>query len=120
MKQVLTELLTWLRVIIRQTLTEKEHDELDEWITASDENQVLFEELTDPVTIERGLNEMEKVNVQVAMERLKSKIRFTDQKVASGKKRWISYSAAASIIIAIGLVIFLWRTEKLKQVKQRS
>ena len=28
---------------IRQTLTEKEHDELDEWITTSDDNQLLFE-----------------------------------------------------------------------------
>jgi hypothetical protein len=50
---------------IRQTLTEKEHDELDEWITTSDENQRLFEELTDPVNIERGLNEMEKVNAEL-------------------------------------------------------
>ena len=103
---------------IRQTLTEKEHDELDEWITASDENQLLFEELTDPATIERGMNEMEKVNVRAAMERLKTKIRFTDEKVASGKKRWVSYSAAASIIIAIGLVIFFMANRKSKPGKE--
>ncbi|HMK16866.1 MAG TPA: FecR domain-containing protein [Chitinophagaceae bacterium] len=92
---------------IRQTLTEKEHDELDEWMTASDENQRLFEELTDPVTIERGLNEMESVNVVAARERIKNKIRFTDQKTASGKKRWISFSTAASIVIAIGVIFFM-------------
>lgn len=102
---------------IRQTLTEKEHDELDEWITTSDENQRLFEELTDPVNIERGLNEMEKVNAGAAMERIKSKIRFTDVKVVSGKKRWISYSAAASIILGIGLVIFFMANRKTKTGK---
>src|SRR5678815_4931400 len=75
---------------LRQALTEKEHDELDEWITASDENQVLFEELTDPVNIERGLSEMEKVNVRAAMERLKSKIRFSDVEIKK-KKRWMPY-----------------------------
>ncbi|TMI94615.1 MAG: hypothetical protein E6H08_08375, partial [Bacteroidetes bacterium] len=103
---------------IRQTLTEKEHDELDEWITTSDDNQLLFEELTDPVTIERGLNEMEKVNVRAAMERLKSKIRFTDQKITSGKKRWVSYSAAASILVATGLIIFFMMNKKPKAGKE--
>jgi hypothetical protein len=28
---------------LRQALTEKEHDELDEWITTNDDNQRLFE-----------------------------------------------------------------------------
>lgn len=30
---------------IKQTLTEEEHDELDEWVAASDDNMRLFEEL---------------------------------------------------------------------------
>jgi len=39
---------------IRHTLTEKEHDELDAWVESSDENMLLFEELTDEKNIENG------------------------------------------------------------------
>jgi len=102
---------------LRQTLTEKEHDELDDWMTANDENQKLFEELTDPATIERGLNEMERVNVGAAMERIKSKIRFTDQVETKKKKRWMPYSIAASIILLAGLVIFFMANRKTKTGK---
>ena len=101
---------------IRQTLTEKEHDELDEWITTSDENQRLFEELTDPAAIEKGLNEMEKVNTGAAMERIKSKIRFTDVEIKK-KKRWMPYSIAASIIVLAGLFIFFMANRKTKTGK---
>jgi len=97
---------------IRQTLSEKEHDELDGWITASDDNQQLFEELTDPATIRKGLHVMEKVDEDAARERIKSKISFTDKEIPRGKKRWMSYSAAASIIIAAGLIIFFMVNRK--------
>src|SRR4030095_6069999 len=84
---------------VRQTLTEKEHDELDEWITASDDNQRLFEELTDPATIQKGLHDVEKINENKARERIKSKISFTDMQVVKKKRQWMPYSIAASIIL---------------------
>jgi hypothetical protein len=37
---------------IRDTLTPAEHDELDEWVGASDKNMRLFEELTDEKRIQ--------------------------------------------------------------------
>jgi len=99
---------------IRQTLSEQEHDELDEWMTASDENQRLFEELTDPITIQRGLREFDVPNEDLALHRIKSKIRFTDKEVKKKRRSWISYSAAASIIIAAGLIIFFMANKKTK------
>ena len=40
---------------INNTLTTKEADELDDWISASDENLELFEKLTDEDNIEEGM-----------------------------------------------------------------
>jgi transmembrane sensor len=102
---------------IRQTLSEKEHDELDGWITASDENQQLFEELTDPATIQKGLHVMEKVDEDAARERIKSKISFSDKEVKRGKRRWMSYSTAAAIVLGAGLIIFFMVNRKSKTGK---
>lgn len=41
---------------MKQTLTEREHDELDEWVGASDKNMRIFEVLTDEKNIEAALN----------------------------------------------------------------
>lgn len=90
---------------LRQTLSEKEHDELDNWIAGSDENQVLFEELTDPVMIEKGLREMDAINTEEALERIKSKIHFALKKTSAGKRRILQYSIAASILLLAGLFV---------------
>jgi ferric-dicitrate binding protein FerR (iron transport regulator) len=102
---------------IRQTLTEKEHDELDEWITASDENQRLFEKLTDPIAIQKGLREMNMPDEEAALRSIKSKIRFSDKEKTEEKRRWMPYNIAASIIILAGLVIFFMVNKKTKTGK---
>ncbi|TAL48340.1 MAG: hypothetical protein EPN92_03835, partial [Chitinophagaceae bacterium] len=84
---------------LRQTLSDEEHDELDEWMTTSDENQQLFEELTDPATIQKGLAEMDTVNEAASLERIKSKIYFSNEKSIPRKRRWRQYNIAASIIL---------------------
>ena len=91
---------------LRQTLSDEEHDELDEWMTTSDENQQLFEELTDPATIQKGLAEMDTVNEAASLERIKSKIYFSNEKSIPRKRRWRQYNIAASIILLAGLLIF--------------
>lgn len=62
---------------LRQALTDKEHDELDAWMTASDANQELFEQLTDPDVIEAGLEEMKSYDSEAALARVKSKMVFS-------------------------------------------
>ena len=39
---------------IQGKLSPKEHDELDEWVAASDENMKLFEELTDEANVQKN------------------------------------------------------------------
>ena len=45
---------------IRQSLTESEHDELDNWINASDINMKLFEDLNDEDNLAANLEWMDK------------------------------------------------------------
>jgi hypothetical protein len=43
---------------LKQTLSEAEHDELDEWVGAEDDNMRLFEELTDPQAIKKHFDKL--------------------------------------------------------------
>lgn len=48
-------LATLLAGYMRGTLNEEEHNELDEWVGASDKNMKLFEELTDKGNVNLAL-----------------------------------------------------------------
>src|SRR6187399_1679333 len=61
---------------VRQTLTEKEHDELEDWITPDDKNMQLFEELTDEKNIEANLAWMDKVKSKQSYEALQQSCKF--------------------------------------------
>ncbi|HEV7783338.1 MAG TPA: FecR domain-containing protein [Chitinophagaceae bacterium] len=86
---------------IRQTLTLEEKEELDDWITASDENMRLFEELTDEKNITSTLKTYESVSTDEGLRKVKLRIRSTH------KKFW-QYAIAASFILVAGLsVLFI-------------
>jgi transmembrane sensor len=91
---------------VRQTLTEKEHDELDDWITADDKNMQLFEELTDEKNIEANLAWMDKVKSKQSYEALQQAGKFK-----RSVKRFILspiWIAAASIVLLVG-AFFIFR-----------
>src|SRR5580765_6880576 len=91
---------------VRQTLTEKEHDELDEWVTADDKNMILFEELTDEKNIEANLAWMDKVKSKQSYEALQQAGKFK-----RSVKRFILspiWIAAASIVLLAG-AFFIFR-----------
>ncbi len=94
---------------MRQTLTETEHDELDEWITARPENQRLFEELTDPYTLEVKMDELSEPMDEIALERTKKRLQFSNQ-LYKGKKasRRIWYSTAAAAVLLLAGVYFIY------------
>lgn len=92
---------------IRKTLTEEEHDELDAWVEASDENMKLFEDLTDEDHIEANLAWMDSVQTEQALAKAKQGIVFTPQKKVKNTINWRRYAAAASIILAIAAIFFL-------------
>jgi len=85
---------------IRETLTEAEHDELDAWVESSDENMLLFEELTDEKNIEANLAWMDKTRTEESLKLTKKKIEFAPEHYNLKTKKWF-YSIAASIIFLI-------------------
>jgi transmembrane sensor len=91
---------------VRGTLTKKEHDELDDWVAANDENMELFERLTDEKNLEQVSKWMETLETEKALKEKKAQINFTKP---SGRKMWLRflpYAAAASVIIIAGLLLF--------------
>lgn len=91
---------------VRGTISKKEHDELDEWICASDENLELFEKLTDDKNIEEATSWMQKIETEKALEEKKRSISFNKPKSNTIRIRVLSYVAAACVILVIGLFIF--------------
>ncbi len=85
---------------IRGSLTESEHDELDNWVEESDDNMLLFEELTDEKNIEANLEWMDKTMTEKNLELTKNKIEFNPKYKKLKTKIWF-YSVAASVIILV-------------------
>jgi transmembrane sensor len=94
---------------IRQTLTTEESEELDEWISESDENMRLFGQLTDEQNIAASLAAYEKIDVEKALQQVKNKIK--DRKRT---KRFWQYTIAASVLLALGLTLFLLQKKQEK------
>jgi len=103
---------------IRKTLTEAEHDELDKWVEARDENMLLFEELTDEKNIEANLAWMDKTRTEQALQSTKEQIEFPSQrgKIKAGK--WF-YGIAASVILLIA-AFGIYKIINNKQINQSS
>jgi ferric-dicitrate binding protein FerR (iron transport regulator) len=98
--------IAWLIAgYLQQTLGEKEHDELDEWVTASDANQQLFEELIHPAVIEKGLAQLGEADTQAAIQRIKAKLHFTPARTKTTKRRFMYYGIAASLVLLAGIYL---------------
>src|SRR5712671_1131889 len=85
---------------IRGTISKREHDELDKWVEASDENMELFERLTDEENIDEAMKWMEAIQTEKALEKKKEKIFFNHRGRAI---HFWQYAIAASIIITAGI-----------------
>src|SRR4029079_12655748 len=80
---------------IRNILTDKEHQELDDWINSSDHNMKLFEDLTDEQNIESNLAWMDKVQSEKSFKALRESGAF--QKRSRKIKMNPFWIAAASV-----------------------
>lgn len=98
---------------IRKTLSIAEHDELDLWVEASDENMFLFEELTDEKNIEANLAWMDKVKTERNLKLVKEKIVFSPKRNKTFSQIWI-YGIAASIILFVAAFVIYQATIKQK------
>ncbi len=84
---------------IRNTLTDQEHRELDDWVNTSDQNMHLFEDLTDEQNIETNLAMMDKVQTDQSFKQLQEAGAFDIPK----RRKRIAWVAAASIILIAGI-----------------
>jgi ferric-dicitrate binding protein FerR (iron transport regulator) len=88
---------------IKGTLTPLERRELDQWILASEENELLFDELTSEENIEATMKWYASVNEHKAAQRLRKRIAF-----AQPRKGTISLSfimVAASFVLLLGFAV---------------
>jgi transmembrane sensor len=93
---------------IRKSLTVSEHEELDEWVTASMENQQLFEELSDPANIKKWINWKERIDSDAALEKIKIKLGFEREPQAVKRRRIWSYWIAAAAVISLVFLGDYW------------
>lgn len=91
---------------IRGTLSNAEHNELNEWVAASDENMLLFERLSDEQNIEEATKWIEERKTAEALQRAKEKIGFAKKSPRKTLLRFLPYTVAASVIIVAGLLYF--------------
>jgi ferric-dicitrate binding protein FerR (iron transport regulator) len=91
---------------LRGTISKREHEELDNWIAASDENMQLFERLTDEKNLEEAAKWIENVDTEKALEEKKQQIEFNKPPVRKMWLRILPYAVAASVIIVLGLLFF--------------
>jgi ferric-dicitrate binding protein FerR (iron transport regulator) len=89
---------------IRGTLSTTEHNELDEWVAANDENMQLFERLTDEKNIEEAAKWIEGRKTNEALQGAKKKISFSKPGARVIWLRFLPYAVAASLIIVAALI----------------
>src|SRR5689334_2017907 len=94
---------------LQETHTKKEHDELDEWVAASDENLEMFERLTDESNLEKAMQYLSSVQTEEDLQKKNEEIPF---KRPQKSLRFWQYAVAASIIIAAGILIYKYRDTK--------
>lgn len=97
---------------IRETLSKNEHDELDEWVAASDENMQMFERLTDEKNIEEANLWIAKRDTEAALAKAKNRMTFSTEPYIKRMQRIISYAVAASVIIVLGVWIYFTYIQK--------
>jgi len=93
---------------VSDRLTLAEREELDEWVTASDDHMQIFEALTEEEYLHSFLKWQTTRNIDARLAETKLRYRQRRQKK---RKRWI-YAVAAILIAAIATSWYLWPEKK--------
>jgi ferric-dicitrate binding protein FerR (iron transport regulator) len=97
---------------VKGTISPAEHDELDRWVEASDDNMLLFEQLTDEQAIQGELQALGATDWQAALEKVKAGIGQRKRKRVSIQ----SWLIAASLVIILGAAgWFFIRNERVEK-----
>jgi transmembrane sensor len=99
---------------LKGTLTEEESNELDDWITESNENLELFEKLTDEDNMEAAIVQYNAIDKGkgAAYQKLKKQIR------TGGRRQvplWIFLGAASVLVIAVISWLLLFHHETFRE-----
>lgn len=91
---------------LRDTLTEAEGEELDNWILESDENLALFEKLTDEENIEAAMSRYLAIEKEkaAALQKLKEKISRQEPK-GTLRTLWPYLVAASLALLAVSIYV---------------
>jgi transmembrane sensor len=92
---------------LRNSLTEEEHDELDDWVVASDENTRLFEELTDPDNLEAMLEWRRHVDQQKTLNQIKENIGLRRPGKSFLHSLW-PMTIAVACLLAVAAGAYFW------------
>ena len=107
--------VAWLVAgFLRHTLTDAQQIELDNWVTASMDNQRLFEKLIDEKNLDEWQQQKEKVDTTAALENIKSKISFRPKRKSAERSVWL-YAAAACILAGIMFTFLLISKNQFKK-----
>lgn len=95
---------------LKGTLTLPERSELDQWILASEKNELLFDELTNPENIQRTLEWYKSLDEEKARRNIAQKIAF---KRPGRKTISLSFVAvAASVLLIVGVAAFYFFSKR--------
>jgi transmembrane sensor len=92
------------------TLTPEEGEELDDWVSESDENLALFEKLTDEENVEAAMAQFNRIeqSKMPALDQLKKQIRKDNRNRFPIR----TFLGAASVLVILLLAWWLWTTTK--------
>lgn len=87
---------------VRSTLTDLERDELDEWLCASEENMLLFADLTNKENLDKELQLFDSFNREAAIQKILAKLdRNTDTPQKNNLK--LIYAIAAFLLLYLSI-----------------
>lgn len=94
---------------VRNTLSEKERDELDDWICEDEANEDTFLELIDPQFQQYSLDERKSYNSSLAIEKIREKLQF-HQPAAPVKpiRKWLAPLAAAAVVLFAVMMYWIY------------
>lgn len=94
---------------IQESLTSREHQELDDWVSDSLDNQLLFEELTDENNLHKLIEWKDQLPVEQVLQRLKSQVEFSTPTRHFRFRTFLPYSIAAAVLALIVLSILFFQ-----------
>jgi transmembrane sensor len=101
---------------LKGSLSPMEHQELEEWISESDDNRHLFESLTDPENLRIALNRYDEKRKKI-LNKIQASIAINNIHQSawwSRWRRWITGAGIAAILLAGGWI--LWPKKTFRQI----